>query len=245
MSVIALENVSKWYGALKVLDDVSLTVAPQEKLVICGPSGSGKSTLVYLINGLQPYEAGTVRVAGTVVADADGSAHDLRRHIGMVFQEFNLFPHLTVLENCCLAPRKVLGRSRREAEEQAFAELERVRMVDQAHKFPDELSGGQQQRTAIVRALCMEPQIMLFDEPTSALDPEMVGDVLALMEDLSSRGITMVCVTHEMGFTRRVADRVVMMEAGRIIEDAPTDTFFDRAQANPRVAAFLDQIMHA
>lgn len=242
--LIAFQNVGKWYGTHKVLDDVCLGVAKDETVVVCGPSGSGKSTLVFLVNGLERYEEGSVRVDGVEVNEADGTAHHMRRHIGMVFQSFNLFPHLTILENCTLAPRKVLSMDRAEAEARALDELARVRIADQALKYPDKLSGGQQQRVAIVRALCMAPEILLFDEPTSALDPEMVGDVLSVMAELTERGITIICITHEMGFTRRVADRVVMLEAGRIVEDAPTEAFFDQGQANPRVRAFLDQLMH-
>ncbi len=244
-ALISLRKVDKWYGPLHVLRDVNLDVAEGERVVICGPSGSGKSTAICCINGLQRHDRGQITVAGIPVSEGSGTAHDLRRHIGMVFQQFNLFPHLSVLENCCIAPRKVLGLDRAEAEARAMDELARVRIADQALKYPDQLSGGQQQRVAIVRALCMRPRIMLFDEPTSALDPEMVGEVLEVMTDLSERGMTMICVTHEMGFTRRVADRVVMMDAGEIVEDAAPDAFFDAGRANPRVRAFLDQIMHA
>ncbi len=242
--LISLQNVNKWYGKLHVLRDVSLEVAEGERVVICGPSGSGKSTAIYCINGLQDYDSGKISVAGIPVSEAKGTAHDLRRHIGMVFQLFNLFPHLSVLDNCCLAPQKVLGLGRDEAEARAMDELRRVGIADQALKFPETLSGGQQQRVAIVRALCMRPRIMLFDEPTSALDPEMVGEVLEVMTELSERGMTMICVTHEMGFTRRVADRVVMMDAGEIITAAPPHEFFDSGRANPRVRTFLDQILH-
>jgi len=243
--LISLRQVNKWYGKLHVLRDVSLDIAEGERVVICGPSGSGKSTAIYCMNGLQTYDSGTIEIAGVPVSEADGTAHDLRRHIGMVFQLFNLFPHLSVLENCCLAPQKVLGLSRAEAEARAMDELRRVRIDDQALKYPEQLSGGQQQRVAICRALCMRPRIMLFDEPTSALDPEMVGEVLEVMTELTERGMTMICVTHEMGFTRRIAHRVVMMDAGEIIAAAPPDEFFDTARANPRVRTFLDQIMHA
>jgi len=241
--LIALERVSKWYGPLQVLREVSLAVAEGERLVICGPSGSGKSTLVYCVNGLQDYAEGDVRVDGVRISEREGTAEEARRHIGMVFQQFNLFPHLTILDNCTLAPRKVLGIPRPAAEERAREELERVRIADQAEKYPDQLSGGQQQRAAIARALCMRPKIMLFDEPTSALDPEMVAEVLEVMIALAEAGMTMICVTHEMGFARRVADRIVMMEGGEIIEDAVPDRFFDERHANPRVKAFLDQIL--
>jgi polar amino acid transport system ATP-binding protein len=243
--IISLRNVSKWYGTLQVLREINLDVYEGEKIVICGPSGSGKSTAVYAINGLEAYQKGEILVGGVKVSEPDGTAHDLRRHVGMVFQQFNLFPHLSILENCCIGPMKVKGVSREEAEARAMDELARVRIADKANKYPETLSGGQQQRVAICRALCMAPRVMLFDEPTSALDPEMVGEVLDVMSALSERGMTMIVVTHEMGFTRRIADRVVMMETGEIIEDLPPEKFFDRAQCNPRVGAFLDQIMHA
>lgn len=242
--LITLDRVNKWYGSLQVMRDVSLEVYEGERIVICGPSGSGKSTTIYTINGLEPYQSGEVRVGGLLVSEKDGTAHDLRRHIGMVFQQFNLFPHLTVLQNCCIGQQRVLGISREAAEERAMAELSRVRIADKANDYPASLSGGQQQRAAICRALCMGPRIMLFDEPTSALDPEMVGEVLDAMVELSERGMTMICVTHEMGFTRSVADRVVMMDVGEIVEDRPTAEFFDEGRRNPRVAAFLDQILH-
>ncbi len=241
--LIALRQVSKWYGPLQVLRAVNLSVKEGERLVVCGPSGSGKSTLVYCINGLEDYAAGEVLVDGMLISEREGTAEEARRHIGMVFQQFNLFPHLTILDNCTLAPRKVLKLPRRAAEERARQELARVSIADQAEKYPDQLSGGQQQRAAIARALCMQPRIMLFDEPTSALDPEMVAEVLDAMIALAEGGMTMVCVTHEMGFARRVADRIVMMEGGCIIEDAAPDRFFDEAYANPRVKAFLDQIV--
>ncbi|GAB5467411.1 MAG: amino acid ABC transporter ATP-binding protein [Rhodospirillales bacterium] len=242
-ALIRLEAVDKWYGKLQVLKGVDLTVREGERLVICGPSGSGKSTLVYLINGLQDYQGGRVRVEGVTISEREGTAQEMRREIGMVFQQFNLFPHLTILENCTLAPRKVRRLSKREAETRALAELARVQIAEQAEKYPDQLSGGQQQRAAIARALCMRPRIMLFDEPTSALDPEMVSEVLDSMIRLAEEGMTMVCVTHEMGFARRVADRIVMMEAGEIVEDAAPDRFFDESLAHPRVKAFLDQIL--
>jgi ABC-type polar amino acid transport system ATPase subunit len=243
--IIALRNVNKWYGNLHVLRDVNLEVSEGEKIVLCGPSGSGKSTAVFTINGLEAYQGGEVSVGGTVVSERDGTAHDLRRHVGMVFQQYNLFPHLSILENCCIGPMKILKVSRAEAEARAMEELARVQIADQALKYPEMLSGGQQQRVAICRALCMRPRVMLFDEPTSALDPEMVGEVLDVMSELSERGMTMIVVTHEMGFTKRVADRVVMMEQGSIIENLPPEQFFDRDLANPRVEAFLNQIMHA
>jgi len=243
--IISLRNVSKWYGNLHVLRDINLDVHEGEKIVVCGPSGSGKSTAVYAINGLEAYQQGEIFVGGVKVSEADGTAHDLRKHVGMVFQQFNLFPHLSILENCCIGPMKVKGIRREEAEARAMEELTRVRIADKARKYPETLSGGEQQRVAICRALCMSPRVMLFDEPTSALDPEMVGEVLDVMTGLSERGMTMIVVTHEMGFTRRIADRVVMMESGEIIEAVPPEQFFDRARCNPRVGAFLDQIMHA
>jgi general L-amino acid transport system ATP-binding protein len=243
--LIRIDALNKWYGALHVLRDVTLDVAEGERIVVCGPSGSGKSTLVYTINGLQDYQSGRISIAGVPVSERDGTAHRLRRHIGMVFQQFNLFPHLTILENCCIAPRRVLGVERAEAEARAMEELARVGIADQALKYPDHLSGGQQQRAAIVRALCMRPRILLFDEPTSALDPELVGEVLDVMIELTGRGITMICVTHEMGFTRQVADRVVMMDRGEIVAVDPPDAFFAADHASPRVRSFLQQILRA
>lgn len=240
---VAFHKVNKWYGRLHVLKNIDLTVAEGERLVLCGPSGSGKSTLVYCINGLEDYQSGDVVVHGIRVSEDDGTAEEVRPSIGMVFQQFNLFPHMTVLDNCTLAPTKVLGAARAEARDLALAALERVRIADQAGKFPSQLSGGQQQRAAIARALAMKPRLILFDEPTSALDPEMVKEVLDTMVALADDGITMVCVTHEMGFAKRVADRIVMMERGGIVEDAPPSRFFDRDQGNPRVKAFLDQIL--
>ncbi len=241
--LISLRNVHKWYGAQHVLRNVSLDVAEGERVVICGPSGSGKSTAISCINGLTRHDRGEIRIAGVPVCERSGTAHDLRRHIGMVFQQFNLFPHLSVLDNCCIAPRRVLGLSRAEAEARAMEELARVGVADQAHKHPDQLSGGQQQRVAIVRALCMRPRILLLDEPTSSLDPEMVGEVLDVMTTLGRAGMTMICVTHEMGFARRVADRIVMMDEGEVVEVAPPGEFFDAGRGNPRVRAFLDRIM--
>lgn len=242
-SAVAFRKVNKWYGHLHVLKNINLMVAEGERLVLCGPSGSGKSTLVYCINGLEEYQSGDVVVHGIRVSEDDGTADEVRPSIGMVFQQFNLFPHMTILDNCTLAPTKVLGAGRAEARDVAMAALERVHIVDQAGKFPSQLSGGQQQRAAIARALAMKPRLILFDEPTSALDPEMVKEVLDTMVGLADDGITMICVTHEMGFAQRVADRIVMMEKGGIVEDAPPSRFFDRDQGNPRVKAFLDQIL--
>ena len=243
-AIISIRNVSKSFGAVRVLRDVTLDVARGERIVICGPSGSGKSTLINCVNGLQDYDAGEVRVEGVVVSEREGTAHEIRALVGMVFQQFNLFPHLTVLENCMVGPRLVLKLTRSEAAERAKAMLERVRITDQTYKRPDELSGGQQQRVAIARALCMQPRVMLFDEPTSSLDPEMIKEVLDVMIELAGSGMTMIVVTHEMGFARHVADRILMMDLGKIVIDAPPEQFFDAAMPNPRVKAFLDQVLH-
>ncbi len=241
--IICMRAVDKWFGPLHVLRHIDLEISAGQRVVLCGPSGSGKSTLVYCLNGLEDYDAGEIRIKNVPVSDREGTAHFLRRSVGMVFQQFNLFGHMTILENCVLGPRRVLGLSRKAALERAYAELERVRIADQAHKSPSQLSGGQQQRAAIARALCMKPEVMLFDEPTSALDPEMVKEVLDVMIELASGGMTMICVTHEMGFARQAADRIVMMDSGSIIEDLPPAAFFSSGRANPRVKAFLDQIL--
>ena len=240
--MLDIRDVSKWFGAHQVLIDVHLEVGRGERVVVCGPSGSGKSTLVYCINGLEAYDAGEILVDGILVSEPLGTAHRLRRSIGMVFQRFNLFPHLTALENCSLGPRLVGRMSKAEAEARALACLERVRIPEQANKRPEQLSGGQQQRVAIARALAMQPRLMLFDEPTSALDPEMIKEVLDVMIELAEGGMTMIVVTHEMGFARRAADRIVFMDEGRIITAASPDTFFDR-QDHPRVRQFLDDIL--
>ena len=240
--IIRLDNVGKRYDDFQVLQGINLSVRQGEKIVICGPSGSGKSTLIRCINRLAPHDTGTITVENQDVASKAGSAN-VRREVGMVFQNFNLFPHLTVLENCTLAPMKVRGVSRAEAEEQALRYLNRVHIGSQAQKKPGQLSGGQQQRVAIARALCMNPKVMLFDEPTSALDPEMVGEVLDVMTELALEGMTMLCVTHEMGFARKVADRVVFMDAGQIVETAPPTEFFEQPK-HPRLQAFLSQISH-
>ncbi|MFC5695690.1 amino acid ABC transporter ATP-binding protein [Pseudomonas sp. GCM10022186] len=240
--IIRLQNVGKRYDDFQVLQGINLTVRQGEKIVICGPSGSGKSTLIRCINRLNPHDTGTITVEDQDIATRSGSEH-VRREVGMVFQNFNLFPHLTVLENCTLAPMKVRDLSRKEAEELALRYLNRVHIGSQAHKKPGQLSGGQQQRVAIARALCMNPKVMLFDEPTSALDPEMVGEVLEVMTELAQDGMTMLCVTHEMGFARKVADRVVFMDAGQIVETATPAEFFDNPQ-HPRTRAFLSQIRH-
>jgi general L-amino acid transport system ATP-binding protein len=240
--IIRLENVGKRYEDFQVLQGINLSVRQGEKIVICGPSGSGKSTLIRCINRLNPHDTGTITVEDQDISTKSGSDH-VRREVGMVFQNFNLFPHLTVLENCTLAPMKVRGLGRKQAEELALRYLNRVHIGSQAHKKPGQLSGGQQQRAAIARALCMSPKVMLFDEPTSALDPEMVGEVLDVMTELAQDGMTMLCVTHEMGFARKVADRVVFMDAGQIVETSTPADFFDNPQ-HPRTRAFLSQINH-
>jgi ABC-type polar amino acid transport system ATPase subunit len=234
--MIELRAVTKRFDAFTALDAVSLTVARGEKLVVCGPSGSGKSTLIRCVNGLERHDAGELRVDGRPAGDA------LRGAVGMVFQQFNLFPHLTVLRNLTLGPMRVRGLSAAQAEERARHFLAKVRIPEQADKRPGQLSGGQQQRVAIARALCMAPQVMLFDEPTSALDPEMIVEVLDVMAELAREGMTMIVVTHEMGFARRVADRVAFMDAGRIVEAAPPDRFF-AAPETERCRRFLSQIM--
>jgi polar amino acid transport system ATP-binding protein len=240
--LISLEKVEKWYGAFHALKDINLTVRKGEKIVLCGPSGSGKSTLIRCINVLETIESGQITVAGRVL-DGSGKAVDaIRREVGMVFQNFNLFPHMTVLQNCALAPMRVRGMGRAEAEALARKYLERVRILDQADKYPAQLSGGQQQRVAIARALCLEPKIMLFDEPTSALDPEMVKEVLDTMISLARDGMTMICVTHEMGFARQVADRVIFMASGEIIEEAEPDVFFTSPK-HERTKTFLGEIL--
>jgi general L-amino acid transport system ATP-binding protein len=240
---IQMIGVNKWYGAFHVLRDIDLDVAQGEKIVLCGPSGSGKSTLIRCINRLEAHQAGRLIVDGVELTDSLKSIDTVRREVGMVFQHFNLFPHLTVLENCTLAPIWVRKTPKPEAEALALKLLERVRIAEQANKYPSQLSGGQQQRVAIARALCMKPKIMLFDEPTSALDPEMVKEVLDTMVLLASEGMTMLCVTHEMGFARQVADRVIFMDQGQIVEVAPPDTFFS-APRHERTQAFLKQILH-
>ncbi len=241
-AIIELRGVNKWYGAFHVLRDVNLSVKKGERIVICGPSGSGKSTTIRCINRLEEHQAGDIIVKGVPLDDDVRHVESIRRDVGMVFQQFNLFPHLTVLENCVLAPMWVKKMPRAEAEAKARQLLERVRIPDQALKYPGQLSGGQQQRVAIARALCMDPSIMLFDEPTSALDPEMVKEVLDVMSDLAASGMTMLVVTHEMGFARRMADRVVFMDKGEIVEVAPPDQFFDTPQSD-RTKAFLGQVL--
>ncbi|MGO4403306.1 amino acid ABC transporter ATP-binding protein [Bosea sp. RAF48] len=242
--IIEMRKVDKFYGDFHVLRDIDLTVARGERIVICGPSGSGKSTLIRCLNQLEEHQKGEIVIDGTTVDAGLKGIEDIRREIGMVFQSFNLFPHLTALENCTLAPMKVRGIPKAEAEANARKILERVHIPEQAHKYPVQLSGGQQQRVAIARSLCMNPKIMLFDEPTSALDPEMVSEVLDVMVELAESGMTMLCVTHEMGFARKVADRVIFMDAGEIVEVAPPDQFFTAPQ-NERTRKFLGQILHA
>ncbi|MGY5795008.1 amino acid ABC transporter ATP-binding protein len=239
--VIRLENVEKYYGTFKVLEGVSLNVRSGEKVVVCGPSGSGKSTLIRCVNGLEDHHGGRIVVNGSELTEA--SKDQIRRTVGMVFQQFNLFPHLTVLENCTLSPIWTLKIPRKQAEERAYRYLERVRIAEQAHKYPSQLSGGQQQRVAIARALCIEPQVLLFDEPTSALDPEMVNEVLQTMQALAAEGRTMVRVTHEMGFARSVADKIVFMDRGAIGEAAPPDEFFENPRSE-RLKNFLGQLKH-
>jgi general L-amino acid transport system ATP-binding protein len=242
-AAIRMIGVNKWYGEFHVLRDVDLDVAAGEKIVLCGPSGSGKSTLIRCVNRLEAHQAGRIIVDGVELTDSLRSVEGVRREVGMVFQHFNLFPHLTVLENCTLAPVNVRKVPKAEAEAQALHYLEKVRIVEQAGKYPVQLSGGQQQRVAIARALCMKPKIMLFDEPTSALDPEMVKEVLDTMAALAREGMTMIVVTHEMGFARQVADRVIFMDQGQIVEIAPPEQFFS-APRHERAQAFLKQILH-
>lgn len=243
LPMITMEGVEKWYGTFKALTDINLTVRAGEKIVLCGPSGSGKSTLIRCINHLESYERGRITVDGIHLDDRKRTIDSVRREVGMVFQQFNLFPHLTVLQNCTLAPIRSRGLARRDAEMIAMRLLERVRVADQANKYPAQLSGGQQQRVAIARALCMQPKAMLFDEPTSALDPEMVKEVLETMVTLANEGMTMICVTHEMGFARQVADRVVFMSEGKIIEEGSPEEFFSNAR-HERTRKFLGEILN-
>lgn len=241
--VIQLDGVNKWYGNFHVLKDITLDVERGERIVICGPSGSGKSTTIRCINRLEEHQQGRIVVDGTELTSDLRHIEAVRREVGMVFQHFNLFPHLTVLQNCTLSPMWVRKTPRREAEALAMHYLERVRIPEQADKYPGQLSGGQQQRVAIARALCMQPKIMLFDEPTSALDPEMVKEVLDTMIGLAEDGMTMICVTHEMGFARTVANRVIFMDRGEVVEQAPPEQFFT-SPANERTRLFLSQIIH-
>jgi len=241
--IIQIQNVNKWFGKFQVLTDVNLDVTAGERIVICGPSGSGKSTLIRCINHLETVQKGRITVDGIELTGHQRHNIDaVRREVGMVFQQFNLFPHMTVLENCMLAPMQARKVPKAQAKETAMKYLERVRIPDQALKYPSQLSGGQQQRVAIARALCMNPKVMLFDEPTSALDPEMVKEVLDTMISLAEDGMTMLCVTHEMGFARSVADRVIFMADGRILEEAPPQDFFSNPE-HPKLRTFLGQIL--
>jgi general L-amino acid transport system ATP-binding protein len=241
--IITFNKVNKWYGNnFHVLRDIDLTITQGERLVICGPSGSGKSTLIRCINALEDYQEGTLTVAGSVLGDDIKAIDAVRRQVGMVFQQFNLFPHLTVLENLTLSPTWVAGMPKKEAVERAMAQLERVRIAEQALKYPLQLSGGQQQRVAIARALCLTPKIMLFDEPTSALDPEMIKEVLDVMISLADGGMTMLCVTHEMGFAKAVADRVIFMDQGQIVEQNNPEDFFNHPKTD-RSKDFLSKIL--
>ncbi|WP_258239084.1 MULTISPECIES: amino acid ABC transporter ATP-binding protein [Arcobacteraceae] len=240
--MIEMNNVNKWYGDFHVLKDVNLKVKKGEKIVICGPSGSGKSTTIRCMNRLEQFQEGQIVINGLELTEDVKRIREIRTHVGMVFQHFNLFPHLSILENLILAPTWVSKKPRNEAIETAMHYLERVKIAEQAHKYPNQLSGGQQQRVAIARCLCNNPEIMLFDEPTSALDPEMIGEVLDVMVELADEGITMVCVTHEMGFAKKVADRVIFMDAGQIVEENTPEEFFENPQSD-RLKLFLEQIL--
>jgi ABC-type polar amino acid transport system ATPase subunit len=241
-SVISIKGVNKWYGDFQALSNIDLEIKLKEKIVICGPSGSGKSTLIRCLNRLEAHQQGTIRVSGIELHERMKDIDVVRQDIGMVFQSFNLFPHLTVLENCMAGPNWVRGINKSEAKERAIAMLEQVKIPEQAEKYPEQLSGGQQQRVAIARSLCMQPKVMLFDEPTSALDPEMVSEVLDTMIELAKSGMTMICVTHEMGFARQVADKIVFMADGEIVEQNSPEEFFNNPQ-HERTKAFLDQIL--
>ncbi|KOC89425.1 amino acid ABC transporter ATP-binding protein [Winslowiella iniecta] len=241
--MITLKNISKWYGHFQVLTDCSTEVKKGEVVVVCGPSGSGKSTLIKTVNGLEPIQQGTIEVNGITVTDKKTNLAQLRSKVGMVFQHFELFPHLSIVENLTLAQVKVLKRNKEEARQKGLKLLERVGLAAHANKHPGQLSGGQQQRVAIARALCMDPVAMLFDEPTSALDPEMINEVLDVMVELANEGMTMMVVTHEMGFARKVANRVIFMDEGKIVEDRPKDEFFNNPQSE-RAKDFLAKILH-
>ena len=240
--VIRIKKMNKWFGNFHVLRDINLNVAAGEKIVICGPSGSGKSTLIRCINRLEAHQEGEIEVEGITLDGSLKNLEDIRSNVGMVFQQFNLFPHMTVLENCTLSPIWVQQKPKAEAEKLARELLARVRIPDQADKYPGQLSGGQQQRVAIARALCMNPRIMLFDEPTSALDPEMIKEVLDVMVELAEEGMTMLCVTHEMGFARQVADRVIFMDEGEIVEENAPEAFFSNPESE-RTQLFLSQVL--
>ena len=241
-SIIEIKNVNKWFGDFQVLKDISLSVEKNKKIVVCGPSGSGKSTLIRCINRLEEHQKGSIIVDGTELTENTKNIESIRAEVGMVFQQFNLFPHLSILDNCTLAPIWVKKMPKKEAEQLAMKQLEQVQIADQALKFPGQLSGGQQQRCAIARALCMEPKIMLFDEPTSALDPEMIKEVLDAMVNLAKAGMTMIVVTHEMGFAKEVADEVIFMDEGMIVEKAETKEFFANPKSD-RTKLFLSQIL--
>jgi len=241
-NIIELKNVNKWFDKFQVLKEINLEVKPKEKIVVCGPSGSGKSTLIRCINRLEEHQEGSIVVDGNEISENTKNIENIRAEVGMVFQQFNLFPHLSILDNCSLAPIWVKKLPKKQAEELAMDNLRRVQIEDQAAKFPGQLSGGQQQRAAIARALCMEPKIMLFDEPTSALDPEMIKEVLDVMVDLAKGGMTMIVVTHEMGFAKEVADNMIFMDEGRIVERAKTNDFFENPKSD-RTKLFLSQIL--
>jgi general L-amino acid transport system ATP-binding protein len=241
-TMVALRNVEKWFGETKVLNGINLDVRRGERIVVCGPSGSGKSTMIRCINRLEEHQRGEILVEGVSITAHPRKIGYVRREVGMVFQHFNLFPHLSVLQNLTIAPMKIKGVSRQEAEDTARHYLDRVRIADKADRYPSQLSGGQQQRVAIARALCMKPKVMLFDEPTSALDPEMIKEVLDVILQLAKDGMTMICVTHEMGFARTVADRIVFMDRGEIVEEAPPAVFFSSPKGE-RARAFLGQIL--
>jgi general L-amino acid transport system ATP-binding protein len=241
-NIIELKNVNKWFDKFQVLKEINLEVKPKEKIVVCGPSGSGKSTLIRCINRLEEHQEGSIVVDGNEISENTKNIENIRAEVGMVFQQFNLFPHLSILDNCSLAPIWVKKLPKKQAEELAMENLKRVQIEDQAEKFPGQLSGGQQQRAAIARALCMEPKIMLFDEPTSALDPEMIKEVLDVMVDLAKGGMTMIVVTHEMGFAKEVADNMIFMDEGRIVERAKTNDFFENPKSE-RTKLFLSQIL--
>jgi len=240
--IISMQNVNKWFGDFQVLKDINLDVGEKQKIVVCGPSGSGKSTLIRCINRLEEHQKGKIIVDGNELSEKTKDIEKIRAEVGMVFQQFNLFPHLSIVDNCTLAPIWVKKMPKKKAEEVAMKQLEQVQIADQAKKFPGQLSGGQQQRAALARALCMEPKIMLFDEPTSALDPEMIKEVLDAMINLAKGGMTMIVVTHEMGFAKEVADEVIFMDEGMIVEKAKTKEFFDNPK-NERTKLFLSQIL--
>jgi len=240
--IVEIRNMNKWFGKFQVLTDINLTVREGDKIVICGPSGSGKSTLIRCINRLEEHQEGDVIVDGIELTEDIKNIDKIRSEVGMCFQQFNLFPHLSVMENCVLAPMSVRKMHREDAKALALQYLEKVRIPEQANKFPSQLSGGQQQRVAIARALCMQPRVMLFDEPTSALDPEMIAEVLDTMEDLAREGMTMLCVTHEMGFARKVADRVIFMDQGQLVEDSDPISFFENPK-HDRTKKFLEQVL--